>query len=90
MRTTPNIAAALQAVEEVIVDKLIPKLTGRNVDHVERELFSLQARYGGLGIINPTAVADLEYDNSLQATEQLVHIAYDPKPTNVPLSRHGC
>ena len=31
---------------------------------MERELFELLAKYGGLGIINPSKISDREYHNS--------------------------
>ena len=79
MRTTPNISDAFQTVEDIIRTKFIPQVTGRSVDQVERDIFALPARYGGLGITNPTVAADMEYENSLQATRELVNVILEQR-----------
>ena len=72
MRTTPDITHGLKTVEEAIRHKFIPSITGRQCNDVERKLYSLPARYGGLGIINPQEIADMEYGYSIAATQQIV------------------
>ena len=51
LRTTPNINVGLESVEDAIRNKLIPSITGRQCSDWERKLYSLPARYGGLGMI---------------------------------------
>ena len=63
MRTVPDIASLLIPVEDAIKNHLIPALPeGRSVTYDERLLLSLPPRLGGMGIITPTSVSDLEYD----------------------------
>ena len=40
----------------------------------DRELLSLPARYGGMGILNPTAESDFAHANSLQISLPLVRL----------------
>ena len=71
MRTTPDIAENLKLLEDNIRSTLIPTLTGHTCTDAERDLFALPARYGGLGLIDPTEIADQEYTNSMKATSSL-------------------
>ena len=58
-RTIPEISHLFSPLEEVIQGKLIPSLIGRKINAVEREIFSLPIRYGGMNIKNPVETADL-------------------------------
>ena len=72
MRTIPNIGPLMKPVEAVIREKLIPALTeDRKVTDDERLLMSLPPKFGGMGLINPTQLSDLEYKASRLATSQL-------------------
>ena len=54
MRTIPNISHLLTPLEDVIHQEFIPSLSGRPASsNVERKIFALPARLGGLGPINP-------------------------------------
>ena len=58
MQTVENIDKLFEPIEEIIVKKLIPALTGwSQCSTVERNLLSLPTRYGGLNIINPVEEA---------------------------------
>ena len=71
-RVAPDIADLLQPVENVL-RQFIPTLTGRTQPgDVERELFSLPARLGGLGINNPVLEASENYAASQRLTATLV------------------
>ena len=49
-RTTENINEMLQPIEETIRHKVIPAIIGKsNINDIERKLFALPARLGGLG-----------------------------------------
>ena len=73
MRTTPNIAALLSPIEKSINNKLLPALTGMNpVPDTLREVFSLSPKNGGLGIANPTKIADSEYTFSTKINQGLI------------------
>ena len=39
-----------------------------------RRMFSLPARLGGLGFLDPCSVSDLEYESSVAATSQLTNM----------------
>ena len=72
MRTIPNVAHIFQDLEHAIRTKLIPSLVeGREVTDDERNLLALPPRLGGMGIVNPTLICDLEYDLSKIATSKL-------------------
>ena len=73
-RTIKDIGHLFQPLEDCIRDKLIPALVGRAVSDVERQIFSLPVRYGGLGIANPTECADREYEASCSITNQLASL----------------
>ena len=72
MRTVADIGAIMQPLEDAIRYKLLPALTeGREVSDMERDLISLPPRLGGLGIINPSVLSNVEYDLSRIATSEL-------------------
>ncbi len=62
-------------LEETIRHRFIPALTGRSViSDVERNLFSLPTRLGGLGIVNPSEAIDSQYVTPQQGTAPLVSL----------------
>ena len=72
-RVALEIADLLQPVENVLRQKFIPALTGHTQPgDVERELFSLPARLGGLGINNPVLEASENYAASQRLIATLV------------------
>ena len=73
-RTIPNTKEFFAPLEESIRTKLIPAIIGRNVTEIERSIFSLPVRLGGLGIQNPCETADREYDNSTRITRNLTRL----------------
>ena len=64
MRTLQDIDNLLQPLERAISEVLIPSLIGRNCSEAERNLVALPVRMGGLGLINPSDNADVEYSAS--------------------------
>ena len=55
----------LEPVEKAIRQKFIPALTGRNMlGDLDRELFALPTRLGGLGIANPVDMSERQFDAS--------------------------
>ena len=61
----PNVSSFLAPVEEAILSKFLPSLTGRSSPSDDvRALLALPPRLGGLGIINPTASLKEEYAHS--------------------------
>ena len=64
MRTIPNISHQLQKIDELILTKFIPAITGGIYDNPdERCLLSLPAKYGGLGLSIFSELADIEFQN---------------------------
>ena len=71
-RTTPNICHLLKPLEHLIKETFLPSIVGKIfIEDYFREVSSLPAKFGGLGIPNITEMADQEYANSLLITEQL-------------------
>jgi hypothetical protein len=63
-RTIPDIGHLFQPLEDAIHQKFIPSLTGRPpCSKLTRSLLALPVRLGGLGLINPTATTN----NNFQA-----------------------
>ena len=73
-RSMPGVAELLKPLEDEIRLSFIPALLRRNVSDGDRELLSLPARYGGMGILNPTAESDLAHANSMQISQPLVRL----------------
>lgn len=76
-RTIPNCKEFFDPLEEAIRDKLIPAIVGRKVTDLERNIFSLPVRLGGLGIQNPCDTAEREFKNSMTVTRSLTKLIED-------------
>ena len=76
-RTIPNAKNFFAPLEETIRDKFIPAIIGRKVTDIERKIFSLPVRLGGLGIQNPVHTADIEFRNSSIVTRNLTKMIED-------------
>ena len=50
MRTIPNAAYLFQPVEDIISTKLIPTIFGQGISLLDRQIFGIPTRDGGLGI----------------------------------------
>ena len=73
-RTISGISHLFQPLEEVIREKFIPAIVGRNISDLERRILALPVRFGGLGIQNPVETADREYEISVKITSNLKEI----------------
>jgi hypothetical protein len=80
-RTIAEISHMFQPLEEVICEELIPAIVGRKISNLERKVFALPVRFGGMGILNPTETADIEYDTSLKITTNLRQLIYNQEKT---------
>ena len=69
VRTVPSLANAMQPLEDVIRQKLLPALLGRQVSD---ELFSLPARFAGLGIANPCTQCEKQFKGFEELTAPLI------------------
>ena len=84
-RAMPDISSLFEPLEKAIRLSFLPALLRRSVNDLERELLSLPARFGGLGVTNPTESCKAAHDNSLFVSEPLVALIvaqrseFDPK-----------
>jgi len=77
MQTVPNIEELLHLLEDAICHKFLPAITEKQaLNDTERDLLSLPAKSGGLGIIKPTNTASKEFGASKKVTESLVCIIH--------------
>ena len=72
MRTLLDIENLLQPLERAISDVLIPALIECNCSKAECDLVALPVHMGGLGLINPSGSADVEYSASIIVSAPLV------------------
>ena len=72
MRTIPNISDFLDPLDKAVDDFIVSLFQGREFSIVERQIFSLPVRLGGLAIEVPSNLAEFQYANSRLVTRQLV------------------
>jgi hypothetical protein len=73
-RSMPGSAALFQPLEDVIRTVFIPALLRRDVNDLERDLLSLPARMGGMGISKPTEDCLISHTNSVYVSAPLVRL----------------
>ena len=73
-RTIPDIQHLFIPLENIIRDKLIPALIGRKISDLERRIFALPVRLGGMGISDPSKNAQHENNASSTITAKLTSI----------------
>ena len=84
-RTIEGIAHLFQPLEDIILHKFIPALTGRSgISEEERNLMALPVRLGGLGIANPVQQAPHHYQASKMITSTLTS-QIQKQATTIPL-----
>ena len=72
MRRIPNIVMHFKPLDAAIDNFITVLLCGHRYSKMDRQLFSLPAKFGGLGIVIPSQIADIQYKNSRAVTEDLV------------------
>ncbi len=73
MRTIPTVEHHLIPLYEVIHQKFIPSLLERPpISDVEKKIFTLPARLGGLGFFDPSSLSSFFNESSLLLTKPLV------------------
>ncbi|MCH2405735.1 MAG: hypothetical protein MK200_06040, partial [Nitrosopumilus sp.] len=72
MRTIPDISAGFKRLDDVITNKLIKNIFNRECTEIERKLFALPVRLGGLGMNVLSEMCEIQYKNSVAVTESLV------------------
>lgn len=80
-RTIPDISHLLSPLEEALHRKLIPALTNRPPSSaVERDIFALPSRLGGLGIPIPSFHSQPSYESSVKLTASTVSLIVTQDP----------
>ena len=73
-RSMPGISPLFQRLEDVIRMTFLPALLRRNVNDFERNVLSLPARLGGLGISLPQVETVNAHENSLRVSAPLTRL----------------
>ena len=83
MRTIPGISHEFKKIDELIMTRLIPAITGGIIPNdLERDLFSLPPSFGGLGIPIFSEIAEREFNNSQVLTDFLQKNIIEQKRQN--------
>ena len=77
MRTIPNISYLLKPLDDAINSFIKFLFNGYDFSETERELWSLPAKYGGLGITIPSKVCDMQYQNLQLINERMTNKVID-------------
>ena len=72
MRIIPDIVSSLEPLDKA-VDYFLGELQGREFSSLERSIFSLPVKLGGLGIKIPSKISDIHYANSRSVTSQMTN-----------------
>jgi len=72
LRTLPDIQDLLEPLEDAISHMLIPAMTERKSNQLDRNILALPVRLGGLGLGNPSLEVRREYASSVKVTKPLV------------------
>ena len=72
LRTLPDIQELLEPFENAISQVLIPAITERKCNQLDRTILALPVRLGGLDLGNPCLEASREYASSVKVTTPLV------------------
>ena len=83
MRTIPGMEVYLKPLDDLINNKLLPAITGFALSEVDRELFSLPIRDGGLGVPILTEAASAQFVASQTMCAPLIALIID-QDTQVP------
>ena len=71
-RVVPGCQSLFDELESVIAEKFLPAIFGCEVSSLERELFSLPARMGGLGVFKPNEMTEMLFNSSKNSTKVIV------------------
>ena len=74
-RTTPKVSDILKPRENTIRLHLLSCITGKSaINDLDKVIFTLPTRFGGLGILNPSRISDAEYEASKRITGPFVDL----------------
>ena len=68
MRVNFGCNELMNDLEYCLSSVFLPSLFGVRVSATEQKLFGLPLKYGGLGVINPIAIANHCFDSSIRST----------------------
>ena len=71
-RVVPDCPSQFVELEAIIAQKFLPAVFGYEISPAERELFSLPARMGGMGVTNPTEMSEMTYSASRNAADVII------------------
>jgi hypothetical protein len=87
-RTMAPLAELLQPLEDAIRNQFIPALLGETktyaISDLQRSLFALPARFGGLAIDNPATQAQHKYQESVELSQSLRALIKPPTTEGPP------
>jgi hypothetical protein len=83
-RSMPGTSHLFQPLEDVIRSVFIRSLLRRDVNDLERDLLSLPARMGGMGISKPAELCIISHTHSVLVCQPLVRLI-QPKSTTLTL-----
>lgn len=73
MRTIPDISSHLKRLDKAIEENVLKHVIhNHNFNYADRQWYSLPSRLGGLGIIIPSEISDICFQNSRNVTSKLV------------------
>ena len=76
-RIVPDTSSSFQSLEKTLLTKFIPALTGLDPPGaLQRSLFALPTRFGGLGIVAPDSLSFIEFSASMYITAPYDHSFY--------------
>ena len=81
LRTIPNMSELMKPVDEIIQIDLLPLIIGKSINENERQLYSLPARSGGLGISVFSEKVKNDFGNSVYITAPLVALIVTQEET---------
>ena len=81
LRTIPNMSELMKPVDEIIQIDLLPLIIGKSITENERQLYSLPARSGGLGISVFSEKVKNDFGNSVYITAPLVALIVTQEET---------
>ena len=83
-RAMPNLSSLFKPLEDVIRLKFLPAVLRRSVTDLERDILSLPARFGRLGVFNPCDDCVGTHQDSKILSEPLIWPVLDQQSDFIP------
>ena len=81
MRTIPDISRLLRPLDDAIDSFIKVMFNNYEFNTIERKLWSLPVRKGGMGLIIPSEISDDQYMNSRTIDKALISNVYNQQKT---------